>query len=135
MQIRDGDSSDPGWKKSRIRDKHPGSATLPLNEVNNCSQMLSDSFFDSYMPSQFLRTHKINPNFFHSHTADHRDHISLDKKRRIRTELNDGSTLILVGGIRIPFRNADPVLGRRNDPQKRKYFMIFKTSPVVGCPL
>jgi hypothetical protein len=28
MRIRDGDSSDPGWKKSRIRDKHPGSATL-----------------------------------------------------------------------------------------------------------
>jgi hypothetical protein len=28
--IRDGDSSDPGWKKvwSGIRDKHPGSATL-----------------------------------------------------------------------------------------------------------
>jgi hypothetical protein len=31
MRIRDGDSSDPGWKKvgSGIRDKHPGSATLP----------------------------------------------------------------------------------------------------------
>jgi hypothetical protein len=30
MQIRDGDSSDPGWKKvgSGTRDKHPGSATL-----------------------------------------------------------------------------------------------------------
>ncbi len=30
MRIRDGDSSDPGWKKvkSGIRDKHPGSATL-----------------------------------------------------------------------------------------------------------
>jgi hypothetical protein len=30
MRIRDGDSSDPGsgMKKSRIRDKHPGSATL-----------------------------------------------------------------------------------------------------------
>jgi hypothetical protein len=30
MRIRDGDSSDPGWEKvgSRIRDKHPGSATL-----------------------------------------------------------------------------------------------------------
>ncbi len=30
MPIRDGDSSDPGWKKvgSGIRDKHPGSATL-----------------------------------------------------------------------------------------------------------
>jgi hypothetical protein len=32
MRIRDGDSSDPGWKKvgSGIRDKHPGSATLVL---------------------------------------------------------------------------------------------------------
>jgi hypothetical protein len=29
--IRDGDSSDPGCKKSRFRDKHPGSATLLLN--------------------------------------------------------------------------------------------------------
>ncbi len=30
MRIRDGDSSDPGsgMEKSRIRDKHPGSATL-----------------------------------------------------------------------------------------------------------
>ena len=30
IRIRDGDSSDPGWKKvgSGIRDKHPGSATL-----------------------------------------------------------------------------------------------------------
>ncbi len=30
MRIRDGDSSDPGWKKvgSGIRNKHPGSATL-----------------------------------------------------------------------------------------------------------
>ncbi len=30
MRIRDGDSSDPGWKKvgSGIRDKHPESATL-----------------------------------------------------------------------------------------------------------
>jgi hypothetical protein len=30
MGIRDGDSSDPGsgMEKSRIRDKHPGSATL-----------------------------------------------------------------------------------------------------------
>jgi hypothetical protein len=30
MRIRDGDSSDPGFvmEKSRIRDKHPGSATL-----------------------------------------------------------------------------------------------------------
>jgi hypothetical protein len=27
MRIRDGKNSDPGWKKSRIRDKHPGSAT------------------------------------------------------------------------------------------------------------
>ncbi len=37
MRIRDGDSSDPGWKKvgSGIRDKHPGSTTLPgvLNSV------------------------------------------------------------------------------------------------------
>ncbi len=32
MRIRDGDSSDPGsgMEKSRIRDKHPGSATLPV---------------------------------------------------------------------------------------------------------
>jgi hypothetical protein len=32
MRIRDGDSSDPGWKEvgSGIRDKHPGSATLIL---------------------------------------------------------------------------------------------------------
>jgi|LakMenE01Jun11ns_1017448.scaffolds.fasta_scaffold9724295_1 hypothetical protein len=32
MRIRDGDSSDPGWKKvgSGIWDKHPGSATLLL---------------------------------------------------------------------------------------------------------
>jgi hypothetical protein len=36
MRIRDGNNLDPGWKKvgsgmekSRIRDKHPGSATLP----------------------------------------------------------------------------------------------------------
>jgi hypothetical protein len=30
MRIRDGNNSDPGWKKvgSGIRDKHPGSATL-----------------------------------------------------------------------------------------------------------
>jgi hypothetical protein len=30
MRIRDGKNLDPGWKKfgSRIRDKHPGSATL-----------------------------------------------------------------------------------------------------------
>jgi hypothetical protein len=29
MRIRDGNNSDPGWKKlgSGIRDKHPGSAT------------------------------------------------------------------------------------------------------------
>jgi hypothetical protein len=34
--IRDGDSSDPGWKKvgSGIRDKHPGSATL-VSRVNS----------------------------------------------------------------------------------------------------
>jgi hypothetical protein len=33
VQIRDGDSSDPGWKKvgSGIRDKHPGSTTLPIS--------------------------------------------------------------------------------------------------------
>jgi hypothetical protein len=28
MRLRDGKSSDPGWKKFGIRDKHPGSATL-----------------------------------------------------------------------------------------------------------
>ncbi len=34
MRIRDGDSSDPGWKKvgSGIRDKHPGSATLIISK-------------------------------------------------------------------------------------------------------
>ena len=34
MRIRDGDSSDPGWKKvgSGIRDKHSGSATLVLTK-------------------------------------------------------------------------------------------------------
>jgi hypothetical protein len=33
MRIRDGDSSDPGsgMEKSRIRDKHPGSAILDAN--------------------------------------------------------------------------------------------------------
>ncbi len=36
MRIRDEDSSDPGWKKSRIRDKHPGSATL-----QNCTVYLT----------------------------------------------------------------------------------------------
>ncbi len=34
MRIRDGDNSDPGsgMEKSRIRDKHPGSATLDVKE-------------------------------------------------------------------------------------------------------
>ncbi len=30
-RIRDGKNSDPGWKKIRIRNKHPGSATLARN--------------------------------------------------------------------------------------------------------
>ncbi len=39
MRIRDGDRSDPGsrMKKSRIRDKHPGSATLVLMYILVCS--------------------------------------------------------------------------------------------------
>jgi hypothetical protein len=38
MRIRDGDSSDPGsgMEKSRIRDKHPGSATLK-ESAGKCS--------------------------------------------------------------------------------------------------
>jgi hypothetical protein len=37
--IRDGDSSDPGWKKvgSGIRDKHPGSATLTSTDKYLCN--------------------------------------------------------------------------------------------------
>jgi hypothetical protein len=36
MRIRDGDSSDPGsgMEKSRIRDQHPGSATLDTIQQN-----------------------------------------------------------------------------------------------------
>jgi hypothetical protein len=35
IQIRDGKNSDPGWKKIRIRDKHPGSATLEKKTKTN----------------------------------------------------------------------------------------------------
>jgi hypothetical protein len=39
MRIRDGNNSDPGWKKyeSGIRDKHPGSATLKDSVSNTIS--------------------------------------------------------------------------------------------------
>jgi hypothetical protein len=44
MRIRDGDSSDPGWKKvgSGIRDKHPGSATLSFGQERNIENELSE---------------------------------------------------------------------------------------------
>jgi hypothetical protein len=44
MRIRDGDSSDPGWKKvgSGIRDKHPGSATLPRRLKKRDDRQVAD---------------------------------------------------------------------------------------------
>ena len=50
MRIRDGDSSDPGsgMEKSRIRDKHPGSATLILCfSIFICDLDLSSFFCDN----------------------------------------------------------------------------------------
>jgi hypothetical protein len=42
MRIQDEDSSDPGSRigKSRIRDKHPGSATLDLCLENDFSEAI-----------------------------------------------------------------------------------------------
>ncbi len=71
MRIRDGDSSDPGsWmEKSRIRDKHPGSATLqamvifaPRLEYQPLTRSVSGKVLDGNIQNPVAITNQFNNN-------------------------------------------------------------------------
>jgi hypothetical protein len=64
LRIRDGDSSDPGWKKvgSGIRDKHPGSATLHFTH-NNFRFLLFSVHFNLHYWSRYQDRYGATPTF------------------------------------------------------------------------
>jgi hypothetical protein len=62
MLIREGDSSDPGWKKvgSGIRDKHPGSASLRADKQRSIYQLRHYAKNNYFQKSFFIKQMFLN---------------------------------------------------------------------------